>query len=72
MKSPSARPPRTRRRHRLARDLHDSVKQQLFVVQTAAATAQTRFDADPAGARDALAQIRDAARDALVRNAGHA
>ena len=53
-------------RHRLARDLHDSVKQQLFVIQTSAATAQARFDADPAGARAALAQVRDAARDSLV------
>ena len=53
-------------RHRLARDLHDSVKQQLFVIQTSAATAQARFDADPTGARAAIAQVRDAARDALV------
>ena len=34
-------------RHRLGRDLHDSVKQQIFVIQTAAATAQARFDTDP-------------------------
>lgn len=53
-------------RHRLARDLHDSVKQQLFVVQTAAATAQVRFDSDPAGAREAIDDVRAAARDALA------
>jgi hypothetical protein len=42
---------RQEERTRLARDLHDAVKQQLFAVQTAAATAETRFDMDPAGAR---------------------
>jgi len=31
-------------RKRLARDLHDSIKQQIFAIQTAAATVQTRFD----------------------------
>ena len=52
-------------RHRLARDLHDSVKQQLFAIHTGAATAQARFDAEPAGAREALAQVRDSARQAM-------
>jgi hypothetical protein len=40
-------------RHRLARDLHDSVKQQLFAIHTSAATAQARFDAEPASLRRA-------------------
>jgi signal transduction histidine kinase len=53
-------------RNRLARDLHDSIKQQIFVVQTAAATAQTRFDGDPAGARLALDQVRASAREAMT------
>jgi signal transduction histidine kinase len=53
-------------RHRLARDLHDSVKQQVFAIQTAAATVQARFDTDPAGARAALDQVRGAARDAMA------
>ncbi len=53
-------------RNRLARDLHDSIKQQIFVMQTAAATAQARFDGDPAGAKTALEQLRDAARDAMT------
>ena len=53
-------------RNRLARELHDSIKQQIFVIQTAAATAQIRFDADAAGSRQALAQIREAARDAMT------
>jgi signal transduction histidine kinase len=52
-------------RHRLARDLHDSVKQQLFAIHTGAATAQARFDVEPAGAREALAQVRDSARQAM-------
>ena len=52
-------------RHRLARDLHDSVKQQLFAIHTGAATAQARFDAEPAGAREALAQVRASARQAM-------
>ncbi len=53
-------------RTRLARDLHDAVKQQLFVVQTAAATVETRFDSDPGGARAALEQVRTAAREAMT------
>ena len=53
-------------RHRLARDLHDSVKQQIFAIQTATATAQTRFESDPAGTRAALDQVRGAARDAMA------
>jgi len=53
-------------RARLARDLHDAVKQQLFVIQTAGATAQARFDTDPAGARAAVEQIRSAAREAMT------
>jgi signal transduction histidine kinase len=53
-------------RNRLARELHDAVKQQIFAIQTSAATAETRFDADPAGARDALAQVRQSAREAMA------
>jgi signal transduction histidine kinase len=57
---------RREERARLARDLHDAVKQQLFVIQTAAATAQARFDADFAGAREALVHVRTAAREATT------
>ena len=57
---------RQEERARLARDLHDAVKQQLFVIQTAAATAQTRFDTDAAGAKTALEQVRSSARDAMT------
>ncbi len=53
-------------RNRLARDLHDSIKQQVFVIQTAAATAQARFESDPAGASQALEQVRGSARDAMA------
>ena len=52
-------------RHRLARDLHDSVKQQLFAIHTAAATAQARFEGDPGGVRSAVDQIRASAREAM-------
>lgn len=53
-------------RHRLARDLHDSVKQQIFAIQTAAATAETRFEDDPINARRALAQVRASARESMA------
>ena len=57
---------RQEERARLARDLHDAVKQQLFVIQTAGATAQARFDTDAPGARAALEQVRTAAREAMT------
>ena len=57
---------RREERARLARDLHDAVKQQLFVIQTAAATAQARFDDDRAGAAEALEHVRTAAREATI------
>ncbi len=57
---------RQEERNRLARDLHDSIKQQIFVIQTAAATAQARFESDDAGAREALVQVRDSAREAMT------
>jgi two-component sensor histidine kinase len=53
-------------RNRLARDLHDSIKQQIFSVNVAAATAQTRWENDPEGARLALADVRGAAREAMA------
>jgi signal transduction histidine kinase len=53
-------------RHRLARDLHDSIKQQIFVIHTAAATAQARFDSDPAGTKAAIDQVRTSAREAMA------
>ncbi len=53
-------------RHRLARELHDSIKQQIFVAQTAAATAQARYGTDDEGTREALGQVRGAAREAMA------
>ena len=57
---------RQEERARLARDLHDAVKQQLFAIQAAAATAQARFDTDVDGARAAVDQVRSAAREAMT------
>jgi signal transduction histidine kinase len=53
-------------RNRLARELHDSIKQQIFVIQTAAATAQARYEGDAGGAKQALEQVRGSARDAMT------
>jgi signal transduction histidine kinase len=57
---------RQEERARLARDLHDAVKQQLFVIQTAAATAQARFETDADGAKTAVDQVRTSAREAMT------
>ncbi len=57
---------RQEERNRLARDLHDSIKQQVFVIQTATATAQARFDNDPSGAKQALGQVRDSSRECMA------
>ena len=57
---------RQEERARLARDLHDAVKQQLFVIQTAGATAQARLSTDIDGARAAVDQVRAAAREAMT------
>jgi signal transduction histidine kinase len=53
-------------RNRLARDLHDSIKQQIFAIQTGAAAVQARFDEDSAGAKEALAGVRSSAREAMT------
>lgn len=53
-------------RNRLARDLHDSIKQQLFSINVGTAAAQERWDRDPEGARKALADVRRSAREAMV------
>jgi signal transduction histidine kinase len=57
---------RREERARLAADLHDAVKQQLFVIQAAAATVQARFDTDAPGARAAIEQVRTATREAMT------
>ncbi|MBN1265583.1 MAG: sensor histidine kinase [Anaerolineales bacterium] len=53
-------------RNRLARDLHDSIKQQIFSISTSAAAAQARWDHDPDGAHKALADVRSSAQEAMV------
>jgi NarL family two-component system sensor histidine kinase LiaS len=45
----------TEERHRLGRDLHDAVKQELFVASMEIGTSQATLDSDPAGARVHLA-----------------
>lgn len=57
---------RQEERHRLARELHDSIKQQIFVMHAAAATVQVRMQADATGAQRALEQVRASAREAMT------
>lgn len=51
-------------RNRLARDLHDSIKQQLFGINVAAATAQSLED--HAAIRQQLQQVRELSQTAMV------
>lgn len=53
-------------RNRLARDLHDSIKQQIFSMSVSAAAASARWDHDLEGARAALADVRHNAQAAMV------
>ena len=53
-------------RNRLARDLHDSIKQQLFSIHVGTAAAQERWERDPEGSRKALADVRRCAHEAMV------
>jgi signal transduction histidine kinase len=53
-------------RNRLARDLHDSIKQQIFTIGVSAAAAQARWESDPSGARSALDDVRGSAHEAMV------
>ena len=50
-------------RNRLARDLHDSVKQQAFAVSLHLGTARELFERDPAGARQRLDAAYEIARE---------
>ncbi len=52
-------------RNRLARDLHDTLKQQIFSIQMSTAAAQTRWLDDPLGAQTALGDVRQLAQDAM-------
>ena len=53
-------------RTRLAQDLHDSVKQQIYSIQANLAAVEARFGADQDGARRALEESRNLARDAMA------
>ena len=53
-------------RNRLARDLHDSIKQQIFSINVSAAAAQARWDDDGVAARQALEDVRNSAREAMT------
>ncbi len=56
-------------RNRLARDLHDSIKQQLYAINVSAAAALARWESDLAGARTAVEDVRRAAQAALAEMA---
>lgn len=53
-------------RNRLARDLHDSIKQQIFSMNVSAAAIEARWENDPDGARLALADVRRGAKEAMA------
>ncbi|MDQ6662366.1 MAG: sensor histidine kinase, partial [Chloroflexota bacterium] len=53
-------------RNRLARDLHDSIKQQIFSVVMSAAAAKARWGSDPAGAQRAIDDILHNAQEAQI------
>jgi signal transduction histidine kinase len=53
-------------RNRLGRDLHDSIKQQLFSIQMSAAAVQARWEEDPQGARSALQDVLQSSQAALA------
>ena len=53
-------------RNRLARDLHDSIKQQVFSMSVSAAAAHAHLDSNPTAAREALLDVRQSAQEAMV------
>jgi signal transduction histidine kinase len=53
-------------RNRLARELHDSIKQQIFGISIGAAAAQARWESDPQAAQRALGDVQRSAREAMV------
>jgi signal transduction histidine kinase len=53
-------------RNRLARDLHDSIKQQVFSMSISAAAAHAHLDRDPAKAKEALQDVKQSAQEAMV------
>jgi signal transduction histidine kinase len=53
-------------RNRLARELHDSIKQQIFSINISAAAAQARWESDPQGVQAALGDVRRSAQEVMV------
>lgn len=53
-------------RNRLARELHDSIKQQIFSIKMSAAAVDARWDSDRPGARKSLEDVRACAHQAMV------
>jgi signal transduction histidine kinase len=52
-------------RNRMARDLHDSIKQQLYTINLSAAAAQAHWDTDSAKAKEALNDARRSVQEAM-------
>lgn len=53
-------------RHRIERDLHDSVQPRLVSLAMTIGLAQTKMDSDPSAARELIAEAHDEAKNALV------
>lgn len=53
-------------RNRLARDLHDSIKQQVFSMSVSAAAAHAHIEQDMYAAKAALLDVRQSAQEAMV------
>lgn len=53
-------------RTRLARDLHDSIKQQIFSISISAAAAHAHLENSPLAAREALLDVKQSAQEAMV------
>lgn len=53
-------------RNRLGRELHDSIKQQLFSIQMSASAVEARWEEDPTGAHTALQDVLQSTRAALA------
>jgi len=53
-------------RTRLAEELHDSIKQQLFSIQANLAAAEARWETDQTAVQEAIAHARSSAREAMA------
>jgi signal transduction histidine kinase len=53
-------------RNRLARELHDSIKQQIFSISMSAAAIEANWEAKPERAQTALGDLRSVAHEAMV------